>query len=436
MDLAEELTLKFGPPNGDGCFLVGVVDVLPETSEGIAHGRTAMCMRSVVRRLGFGRVPDDEVRHDEHGASVELLPRVRIAVTRSVILDGPESIGTPRLPTSVDQAAWLDSHPPADRDEQTDRAWWAAGFPRAEEDQWRELVPRVAKEHHDTGMTEQEILDIAIPWKVAGFSPSEAEEWWGLLGESLSGPDLAHSARDWRDRGFTAQEAAPWSGSWPGPAESPEGAQMFRDLGWHPFDVWLLNEFIDRETNPDFEHARRVFAKMDPGDAMDMARAGMTPGDGWDEFTETDGHDWRQELRNSYAKRTPIDPVVAMHINHHVWLGYGTEPPDDVPFRHERLWDLHDQANESAQREGRSQPYGLPRTVKPTGTAAGVGPTPGRDVCPGSGGPVVLLDRSDYGGWCVRCPECATIFDGHPLERLDEHVRPSTHETATSEDDL
>jgi hypothetical protein len=395
MDLTQELTAKFGPANGDGEFLVGMVDLPLQVDEGTVFGRTNLCLRRAVTDLGFPRRASGDVDHRPGGASISLLPGVRIAVQVSVAYPGRESVGRARVPTADEQAAWVASRPAESRGEFDERRWWAAGFDRKDAQLWRGVAPALTP-GSDGAEREADLLAAVLPWKVAGFDPTDAAEWARALAPVVPGVEAAHEAREWRDHGFASDEAAMWAGSWPNPGESPQGAKMFRDLGWNPFDVWLLDMFIDRAANPDLELARRRFALMDPALALDMARAGMsptTPNPDNDLFDELSEIEWATRLRESFAERTPVADICATYVDHYIWVSYGTELPDDLPFRHEPL---------------------KPRQVQATRAEPA--------KCPESGGRGIMLERDGWDEWWVRCPECGTTWAGGGTEPLPEHT--------------
>lgn len=391
MSLRTELTTKFGHPNGDGEFLVGVLDTGPETPLASAKARARSDVRAAARRLGL---PPASVLLDDRGAHLQVSTGVSLSVTLHPV-DEVTPATTLRDPTPAERATWQEGASTR-RDKALDRAWREAGFTLAEADRWKVAMGRVLAERHDQPETQLRLIQAAITWAIARFTPDEATAWSAALGEYQDGPELVHVAREWRDRDFDPDEASAWAGSWPGPGETPEGAELLRGLGWNPYEVWLLDAFIDPAANPAVEVARREFAQMPRRQALNMARAGMAPSDYEEQVSD---EDWDSRYRARFATRTPIDLYRAMHINHHIWLSYREEIADDIPFHDEPLNDLHN-------------PHRAPHQAVPAPVA---------EVCPGSGGDGLLHERDGWDEWRVECPECGATWVGGAASPLPEH---------------
>jgi hypothetical protein len=332
---------------------------------------------------------------------------------------------------------------PADGGSSANEPWIAAGFDQSEIDIWRkavlDAVPRQVKNQdrrasdapYYVDFTPQaaDIARVASRWRSLGFSPREVTSWTvGLDIDDawLTGPDLAEQ---WRTRGFSPKEAHAWSWGEVAPGDDPEHSRIFRDAGWHHFMVWTLYCLLDREGEAWAD--RRGWSEMPQDHALNCARAGLTPGEAAS-FVGADEKLLERYLADRFDVRGRIDPFIAMLFNHHQWQASGWEDNDtDRPFYARHLWDLHDEQDDCAEKQGGRPPYGGPRTDKPRWKlleerAEWVRTESVRrresSHCPNSGGPGQLEFRDGFEEWKVHCPECGTTWAGGG-EILPNHDR-------------
>lgn len=298
--------------------------------------------------------------------------------------------------------------------------WWVAGFSPESRREWTTALPELG-EPIDSEIADEDRVRVASRWRVGGFTVKESRCWHDAFAHRQDWELLAPTAREWRDAGFLPEEAGAWSRGWPMPEESVEYAGLFRDAGWHPFHVWLLYSFSTDSYGVDWGNVRRRWAPIPWSHALACARAGMSPEEALDSL-ELHPTELERRLRDRFTGRTPVDPFVAMHVNHHIWLSYGTEIPPDAPFWAERLWDLHDEEDDCDRREGRVPTNGGPHAQHPLGTNGpgtkkSVAPTP----CPGSGQKGRMVERDGWDEWYVVCPTCETTWVGGPTAPLPDH---------------
>lgn len=303
-----------------------------------------------------------------------------------------------------------------------------------------ELVPSgVLDEDHvesidwlsvDETSSQADYVRAAALWHQSGFTPNEARDWTDAIeihDRWRTGADLA---AEWRSHGFTPEEARPWTQGEVAPVDDAAHSRAFRDAGWHPFDVWALYCFFDRDSEA-WVH-RSEWARLPVAHALNCARAGLTPREAASAL-ELDSDVLEARLRDRFSERGRISPFIAMLFNHHQWQASGCEDDDGTwPFYARRLWDLHDEADNSARQDGMPPPYGGPHTEKPRWKlleeraerkkAESERPKPVQ--CSNSGGRGDLEFRDGMEDWYVHCPECGVTWMGGNGDSLPVHDRP------------
>lgn len=329
------------------------------------------------------------------------------------------------------------SHAPID-------PWLAAGLEETAIPIWQavmhEIVPNEVFNEERVGPDDPLYLDATPPqeeyaraaakWHQSGFSPEEAKDWTHAIDiheRWRIGPDLADQ---WRCRGFTPAETRRWVQGDVSPADDPEHSKIFRDADWHPFLVWTLHCFLERESEA--WDNRGEWARLPVTHALNCARAGLTPREA-EALLHMDEQELETHLTGRFEERGPIDPFIAMLFNHHQWQANGCEDDDSSwPFYARRLWDLHDEDDDKARRQGQRAPYGGPYAKKPrwkiseerADQAKAEAKRPKPVQCGNSGGLGDLEFRDGMEEWYVHCPDCGVMWMGGNGDPLPVHNRP------------
>jgi len=93
-----------------------------------------------------------------------------------------------------------------------------------------------------------------------------------------------------------------------------------------------------------WEDTARRWIDLNLPNTFDFARAGVTPEDAL-RLKEARLHDevLSQELSLRLSERPPIDPYLAMHFNHLVFIAFGPDSNSlSLPFWARHVPDLHD----------------------------------------------------------------------------------------------
>jgi hypothetical protein len=228
------------------------------------------------------------------------------------------------------------------------QAWWSAGFSPDDVEQWF-AVARDVVAMQDQPLALEDMPAVASTWRCAGFTPAEARGWVSTLINYEDRYDVVHEARRWRAAGFTPDTAFRWRqwGYFEGEHEL-EFVLLFEAAGWshghaaalymllsrHPYDQRddLVREWLDLDLGPD-KTLNYVKAAVTVTEAVALERANLRP------------NVLESELQARYEVSTPIDPFVAMHLNHQCGLGFGMDDDDESqwPFWARHIPDLHDQ---------------------------------------------------------------------------------------------
>lgn len=225
------------------------------------------------------------------------------------------------------------------------RQWWEAGFDPSEAGPWIQAARYILQWSELPNADPTDVLRVARVWKLAGFTTDEVRAWRDVLMDWDDVLTVVHEARRWRAAGFDPDSARLWlqSGLLDG-TQDLEFAVLFDNAGWTPFEASALSMLSPERGSRDWDDVRRAWIALDSQHALNCVKAGLTP----DEARELEAQNLDlpallSRLRSRYAERVPIDPFVAMHLNHAVYQGWYDVPDADLPFWAQHVRDLHDE---------------------------------------------------------------------------------------------